>query len=143
MDDLVGFVEHGVLSRAVPQVLAVVDVVAAPRRADVDALHAVQVPALDRAEPGLFHQAGQLRHGGTARHAEVAHEAGGEALRVQGVLGRVVVQQPAAEVFPRPVHSSNLFPVNRSYISTMNRLALRERGPSGLVPTRNWGSART
>ena len=119
VDDLVGFVEHGVLGRPVPQVLAVVDVVAAPRGADVDALHAFQVPALDRAEAGLFQQAGQLRHGGATRHAEVAHEAGGQPLRVQGVLGGVVVQQAAAEVFPRHVHSSNLLPVNRSYISTM------------------------
>ena len=75
---------------------------------------------------------------GRAGHVEVAHEAGGESLRVQGLVGRVV-QQPAAEVLSRPVHSSSLLLANRSYISTMNRLVFRVMGPSGRVSTRNTG----
>ena len=40
-------------------------------------------------------------------------------------------------------HSNSLLPVNFSYISTMNRLALTVMGPSGRVPTRKAGSSST
>ena len=71
----------------------------------------------------------------TARQV-VAHKEGGQTLRVEGLEGDgVVVQQAAEEAVSRPVHSSSLLLVNRSYISTMNLLALRERGPSGFFMT--------
>ena len=142
MDDLVGLVGHRVVLGPGPQVLPVVDVVAAPRRAVVDALHVQVPPARHLAEPGSFQQGLDLLHRGAGGDVEVAHEAGGEALRVQGLVGGVV-QQPSAEVLSRPVHSSSLLLANRSYISTMNRLVFRVMGPSGRVPTRKTGSAST
>ena len=53
------------------------------------------------------------------------------------------LQQVAAEAAQGLAHSSSLLPVNFSYISTMNRLALTVRGPSGRVPTRKAGSSST
>ena len=40
-------------------------------------------------------------------------------------------RQKSSRVLVISVHSSNLFPVNRSYISTMNRLALSGKGAVG------------
>ena len=52
----------------------------------------IRYACADEANAGLY-----LLHRGPGGHVEVAHEAGGEALRVQGLVGGVV-QQPAAEV---------------------------------------------
>ena len=95
------------------------------------------------AEPGPPHQGGQFIQVGSRRDLEVFHEAGGDALRARAQAPFVVVQQVAAEAAHGSGHSNNLLPVSFWYISTMNRLAFRVRGPSGRVPTRNWGSSST
>ena len=96
----------------VPQALAVVDGVVAPGLADVGALQPVQLPVRHLPESGPAQHDAELVQRGTARQLEVAYEAGGETLRVEGVEGDgVVVQQVAAEVFARSTHSSSFFPV--------------------------------
>ena len=95
---------------------------------------------------GGVQQLRQLLHRGTGRYAEEAHELPRDALGIEPVLAGLVVQVPhelAAEVVEVLGHSSRFFPVKRSYISTMKRLASRERGPLGLVPNLNSGSAST
>ena len=114
-----------------------------PRLADVGAPQPVHLPLLHGAEPGPARQVGQLVQGGPGGDAEVVHEAGGDGLRVQADALLVFLQQVAAEAAQGCAHSSSLLPVNFSYISTMNRLALTVRGPSGRVPTRKAGSSST
>ena len=143
VDDLVGLVEHRVLLGPVPEVLVVVDVVSAVGRAVVDALQRLEALARHMAEPRPPQQLLQTLQVRTTPYPEVAQERAGHVLRVGGMPGEAVVQQAAAEALERPRHESSLFPVKRSYISTMKRLAPRESRPSGRVPTRNAGSVRT
>ena len=136
--------EDGLGLGTLPQVIPVIDVVLAPGLADVGALQPVHLSLPHGAKPGPLRQVGQLFQGGAGRQSEVVHETRGQLLRVQGLPVRVVIEQGAAEAAQGLGHHSNsLLPVNFSYISTMNRLALMVMGPSGRVPTRKAGSSST
>ena len=85
----------------------------------------------------------QLLFSWAVGQSEVFPESLADALRIKPVSVIRLSNQVRAEIQQCSHQSRNLFPLNRSYISTMNRFASSDIGPLGRVPNLNRGSAMT
>ena len=137
-DDLVGLVEHGVHPGSLRLVLQVADVVSAVGRGVVDSPHPAGAggpPRTPRRIPPRNSSA--FSSSIVGRRETAKNRTNSPAILSGPVLPPAGTARPrpptacTAEAAPRRRHESSLFPLNRSYISTMKRLDSRERGAGG------------